>query len=165
VARPITNLDLHEYIHLSPTVFTVGGRHKRELLRASKNGLGNEIRRAPGIRKSLYCLEENGPLNIRNTQWNWEFQPSMSDLELGMSHLAARSSWKEMYTAALFENDPCRIFERIAVAESEIVKRARDLFEAQEDNSDEAEALDDALYMLRALKSCLKLKTAEGFAA
>jgi hypothetical protein len=73
--------------------------------------------------------------------------------------LSARASWKDMYTAALFETDRTRVSERIVLAESEIVKRARTLFEAPGDNSDEAEALDDALYMLRALKSCLKLET------
>lgn len=70
----------------------------------------------------------------------------------------SRASWKDMYTAALFETDRTRVSERIVLAESEIVKRARTLFEVPGDNSDEAEALDDALYMLRALKSCLKLE-------
>jgi hypothetical protein len=77
----------------------------------------------------------------------------------------SRSEWKDMYTAALFENDRTKISERIVVAENEIVRRARVLFEVQGDHSDEAEALDDALYMLRALKSCLKLQTVDRLAA
>jgi hypothetical protein len=77
----------------------------------------------------------------------------------------SRPSWKDMYSAALFENDRTKISERILVAENEIVKRARVLFEVPGDNSDEAEALDDALYMLRALKSCLQLQTSDRLAA
>jgi hypothetical protein len=76
-----------------------------------------------------------------------------------------RTPWKDMYTAALFESDRSKIPERILIAQSEIVKRARMLFAQTGDTSDEAEALDDALYMLRALKSCLKLETIEKLAA
>jgi hypothetical protein len=79
--------------------------------------------------------------------------------------VASHSAWKNTYTAALFEPDRVKMQERIVTAENEIVKRARMLFELAGDNSDEAEALDDALYMLRALKSCLKLQTAERLAA
>lgn len=76
-----------------------------------------------------------------------------------------RPQWKEMYTAALLENDRNKMSERIVIAEGEIVKRARKLFECPGDTSDEAEALDDALYMLRALKSSLKLGTFDTLAA
>jgi hypothetical protein len=64
--------------------------------------------------------------------------------------------WKSLYTAALFEDDRNKVPQLITVAEAEIVRRARHLFGAPGDNSDEAEALDDALYMLRALRNCLK---------
>jgi DNA-binding winged helix-turn-helix (wHTH) protein len=77
----------------------------------------------------------------------------------------SRSVWKDMYTAALFESDRAKMLQRIVAAENEIVKRARMLSEVPQDHSDEAEALDDALYMLRALKSCLKLQTMERIAA
>lgn len=76
-----------------------------------------------------------------------------------------RALGKDMYSAALCENDQARISERISLAEVEIVKRARTLFEAPGNNTDEAEALDDALYMLGALKSCLKLDTLDTIAA
>jgi len=67
--------------------------------------------------------------------------------------------WRELYLAALFEDDQTRISARIAEAEVEMVTRARTLFNAPGDNSDEWDALDDALYMLRALKNCLRSET------
>ena len=53
----------------------------------------------------------------------------------------------------------------ISDAEAEIVKRAHILFGAPGDNIDEAEALDDALYMLRAFKNCLKVQSIDQMAA
>jgi len=50
--------------------------------------------------------------------------------------------------------------QRIANAEKAIVARARQLFGANaNDIEEEDEALDDALYALRALQSCLRLNT------
>jgi hypothetical protein len=65
-------------------------------------------------------------------------------------------SWRELYTAALFETDQNRIPERIAQAEKAIVARARELFAASSDTIEEDQALDDALYALRALQNCLQ---------
>ena len=64
--------------------------------------------------------------------------------------------WRELYTAALFETNRERIPERIAEAEKAIVARARKLFSAGSDTIEEDQALDDALYALRALQSCLQ---------
>jgi hypothetical protein len=69
-------------------------------------------------------------------------------------------TWRELYTAALFETDTNRIPERIAAAERAIVARARELFAATSDTIEEDQALDDALYALRALQSCLQIQTA-----
>jgi hypothetical protein len=66
--------------------------------------------------------------------------------------------WRTLYTAALFENDRSKVPALISEAEAEIVKRAHMLFGAPGDNFDESEALDDALYMLHALKNCLKVQ-------
>jgi hypothetical protein len=63
--------------------------------------------------------------------------------------------WRELYTAALFETDKNRIPARIAEAERAIVARARELFSASSDTIEEDQALDDALYALRALQNCL----------
>lgn len=69
-------------------------------------------------------------------------------------------SWRELYTAALFESDNNRLAGRIADAEKAIVARARELFAAGADTIEEDQALDDALYALRALQSCLELRAA-----
>ena len=65
---------------------------------------------------------------------------------------------RELYSAALFETDSTRAPERIADAEKAIVARARELFSAGADTIEEDQALDDALYALRALRSCLNLQ-------
>jgi hypothetical protein len=70
-------------------------------------------------------------------------------------------TWREIYTAALFETDKNRIPARIADAEKAIVVRARELFAAGTDTIEEDQALDDALYALRALQSCLAVRVAD----
>jgi hypothetical protein len=69
-------------------------------------------------------------------------------------------NWRTLYTAALFETDRNRVPSRIAEAEQAIVARARELFSAGNDTIEEDQALDDALYALRALQSCLDLQAA-----
>ena len=69
-------------------------------------------------------------------------------------------SWRELYIAALFETDRSRIPTRIADAEKAIVARARQLFAAGSDTIEEDQALDDALYALRALQNCLEFRPA-----
>jgi len=68
--------------------------------------------------------------------------------------------WRELYTAALFETDRNRMPARIADAEQAIVARARELFSACNDTIEEDQALDDAMYALRALHNCLQLQPA-----
>jgi hypothetical protein len=97
--------------------------------------------------------------------WNYSVHNRFSagnspELELLMTHAIAPAlssrNWKELYTAALFENDNDRVLERIADAERAIIDRARELFSAGCDTIEEDQALDDALYALRALQSCLQ---------
>jgi hypothetical protein len=66
-----------------------------------------------------------------------------------------QSSWKDLYIAALMEGDKSKIPSLIQEAEHAIVDRARMLFNTSGDNILEQESLDDALYALHALKSCL----------
>ena len=73
------------------------------------------------------------------------------------SQPSASIDWKNLYVAALMENDEHRIPSLIAVAERAIVERARQLFEAPGDHIQEEHAMDDALYALHALESCLAL--------
>jgi hypothetical protein len=72
-------------------------------------------------------------------------------------HVVSRN-WRELYTAALFETDKERLPTRIADAEKAILVRARELFAAGADTIEEDQALDDALYALRALQSCLNFR-------
>ncbi|HEY1658465.1 MAG TPA: hypothetical protein VGG14_08965 [Candidatus Sulfotelmatobacter sp.] len=69
-------------------------------------------------------------------------------------------NWRDLYTAALFETDKERVPARIADAEKAILVRARELFAAGADTIEEDQALDDALYALRALQSCLTFRAA-----
>jgi hypothetical protein len=69
-------------------------------------------------------------------------------------------SWRELYTAALFETDQNRVPHRIADAEKAIVARTRELFSAGSDTIEEDQALDDALYALHALQNCLEYRVA-----
>jgi len=68
--------------------------------------------------------------------------------------------WRELYSAALFETDESRVPSRIVDAEKAIVARARELFSAGADTIEEDQALDDALYALRALQNCLEFRAA-----
>ncbi len=72
----------------------------------------------------------------------------------------ALATWRELYTVALFETDKNRIPARIADAEKAIVVRARELFSSGVDTIEEDQALDDALYALRALQNCLEFRAA-----
>ncbi len=66
-------------------------------------------------------------------------------------------NWRDLYVAALLEGNEQRIPHLIADAEKAIVDRARELFATTGDNIQEEEAMDDALYALHALKSCLAI--------
>ncbi len=69
------------------------------------------------------------------------------------SQLPDMRPWRRLYTAALFEVDSARLPERIAEAEAALIVRARELFHAPGDNIEEEEAVDDAMYALRALRN------------
>lgn len=67
------------------------------------------------------------------------------------SHLV----WHSLYQAALFETDRTKIPDRIAEAEKAILERVKELFVIKTDHIEEDQVLDDALYALRALRSCV----------
>jgi hypothetical protein len=66
-------------------------------------------------------------------------------------------AWRSSYTAALFEDDATKVAALIALAESQIIARARMLFDPQGENGREMSELDNALHMLHILKSCVKV--------
>ncbi len=79
-----------------------------------------------------------------------------------MSHLYPPPSqllWRELYRVALYQPDPSRLRDDIEHAESAIVLRARQLFGESGDHIEEEQALDDAMYALRALKSCVQSRS------
>ncbi len=79
--------------------------------------------------------------------------------QTALSSSSMSQNWRALYTAALFETDDHRLAARIADAEKAIVARARELFAAGADTKED-QALDDALYALRALQSCMELRAA-----
>ena len=67
-------------------------------------------------------------------------------------------SWRDLYTAAIFETDQTKKAFRITEAERALVRRERKLF-LTSGNERELNALNTALHELDALRGCL------GFAA
>ena len=67
--------------------------------------------------------------------------------------------WHSLYQAALFETDQTKIPDRIAEAEKAILERVKELFVIKTDHIEEDQVLDDALYALRALRSCVMPQT------
>ena len=63
--------------------------------------------------------------------------------------------WKNLYTAALFETETGRVPLLITAAERALRHRAHELSSTIGDHIQEEEAIDDALYALRALRNCV----------
>ncbi len=77
-----------------------------------------------------------------------------------MSCSAPSLAWHTLYHAALFETDRNKVQERIEDAERAILSRMKELFAATTDHIEEDVVLDDALYALRALRSCVRSQAA-----
>ena len=76
-------------------------------------------------------------------------------MSTGMSYSAPSLPWHVLYHAALFENDRNKIPQRIEAAEQAILSRIKELFAASTDHIEEDVVLDDVVYALRALRSCV----------
>ena len=74
-------------------------------------------------------------------------------MSTGICKSPASRYWRALYKAALSEIGNSKLTERIAEAEKAVVLRARELFQAADDNGEEKEALEDAMYVLHALGS------------
>jgi hypothetical protein len=61
--------------------------------------------------------------------------------------------WKEVYKAALFEDDNSKIPQRIADAERALAARATELWGASDDQVREQKAMENARYFLGVLGS------------
>lgn len=64
-------------------------------------------------------------------------------------------SWEKTYTAAILEKDRARVPGLIEAANQTLCERLRTLLAASPVCSHEIEAINDALYMLQALRSSL----------
>ncbi len=68
--------------------------------------------------------------------------------------------WRTLYRTAILETDKNAILRRISEAEEAVISRGRELFH-REINREEQEALEDALYALRAYRTaCQHAETA-----
>ena len=67
--------------------------------------------------------------------------------------------WRQLYKTALFEPDPGKLLEQVMRAESAIVLRARQLFGQPGDHIEEEHDLDDAMYAMQALRSCVQSRS------
>lgn len=67
--------------------------------------------------------------------------------------------WHGLYKAALFETEASKLPLRIEEARRALVSRSRELFPTSPNYDGELEAIEDALYALRALENCMKLDT------
>lgn len=77
-------------------------------------------------------------------------------MSIVMSCSARPLAWHNLYQAALFETDDNKVPQRIEEAERAILSRMKELFDATTDHIEEDVVLDDALYALRALRSCVR---------
>ena len=79
-----------------------------------------------------------------------------------MNALSTRStcqSWRDLYRATLFEADRTKLPQRIHEARTAVALRGRELFNCTDSHLEESEDLEDALYALQALSSCLLMGT------
>jgi hypothetical protein len=64
-----------------------------------------------------------------------------------------------LYKAALTETDVQKLPTRIEEARRALVARSRELFSTSPNYGGESEAIEDAMYALKALENCMRLKT------
>lgn len=64
----------------------------------------------------------------------------------------ARRDWKDLYMAAIFEDDKAKILRRINDAETAVAARAVELFSTGDDQVREQRAMENAMYFLRLLR-------------
>ncbi len=84
---------------------------------------------------------------------------------MNLRTLSNSPDWRDLYAAALFEDDKTKIATRVAEAEVAMLHRAKLLFSSADPNRKEAIELDQSLRMLRLLKTCLLSETASRSAA
>jgi hypothetical protein len=73
----------------------------------------------------------------------------------GLPTFPNRPDWRTLYRAAILETNKSVLPQRVSEAEEAVITRGREIFydPATLDEFDEKEALEDALYALRAYKT------------
>src|SRR5712691_13480770 len=79
-------------------------------------------------------------------------------MSTGICKSPASRYWRALYKAAVSGIDMSKLPECMAEAEKAVVLRARELFQAADDNGEEKEALEDAMYALHALGSNCQMR-------
>jgi len=76
-------------------------------------------------------------------------------MSTALSPYANRTDWRTLYRAAILETNKKVLPQRVSEAEAAVVTRGREIFydPATLDELDEKEALEDALYALRAFRT------------
>jgi hypothetical protein len=119
--------------------------------------------------KMMEKLEPTFWLYAKDSECNLQSRVCVCELELPsaeewtMNGAIANSpigkGWRELYMAALYENDKSRLLERIFDAEIALVLRARELFHATDEQFEERQAIETALDDLQALRSTINQTT------
>jgi hypothetical protein len=78
----------------------------------------------------------------------------MEDNAASSNPLYLNYDWRQLYIAALFENDKRKLAEKIAIAQQAVGTRRQELFASGGDTR-ERQVLDNALFSLHALASVL----------
>jgi hypothetical protein len=108
------------------------------------------------LQNRLYCCQHLTCVASGVSGLSQDFIPKKEHvMAVATSHPPKAKDWKDLYVAALLEGDKDKIPFLIDQAERAIVDRARELFQTQGDHIQEEEGLEDALYALHALKTCL----------
>lgn len=78
-------------------------------------------------------------------------------MDTHVSHIPTSApGWHSLYRDALFERDKKKMPQKVASAEKAILNRMKELFNTSGDHIEEDLILDDALYALRALRTCVQ---------
>src|SRR5690242_5540519 len=70
----------------------------------------------------------------------------------GSSHPNHTGDWRDLYMAAIFEDDKEKILTRVAKAEEAVAARASELFDADGSQVRERKAVENAIYFLKLLR-------------
>ena len=76
------------------------------------------------------------------------------------SQISYPSKWRFLYRAAIFETNNFKRVKKLSDAEKAIIERIHELLcETGDDVAEETEAVDDAMYALRAWKGAIENRT------